>query len=275
MRNEQINSIDDLRAYWSLRTKIRTTLRDLSVSVLSLNRSIDNSSGWIRFPYYHHVFEDERRGFERQLDYLGNNGDFIPLDKAVELLESNEAISGRFFCITFDDGLRCCYDHALPILTEREIPATFFIVTGNTADTSIGETRICRQLHPGLPYSYEYLTWSECAEMLKAGMTIGSHTCSHAKLNDLNADEIRCQLAESKEAIEKKLEVECKHFACPWGISTYFDNRAMDIAKEVGYRSFLMAQRGKSQVGSSPFAVRRDHMYAYWSNSQLRYFLSR
>lgn len=276
MRNGQIDSFEDLRVFWSLRTKIRTALRDSIVFVLSLGRSIDNSSNWIRFPFYHHVFRDERRGFERQLDYLMNNGDFLSLDRAVELLERNEPINGRFFCITFDDGLRSCYDHALPILAERKIPAAFFIVTENIADTSMGEIRICKRLHPGLPYSYEYLTWSECAEMLKAGMTIGSHTCSHAKLNDLNANEVRRQFTESKKAIEEKLEIECKHFACPWGVAgTYFDNRDVDIAKEVGYRSFLTTQRGENQRGCSPFALKRDHMYANWSNYQLKYFLSR
>jgi peptidoglycan/xylan/chitin deacetylase (PgdA/CDA1 family) len=271
-----IDSFKDFNDFWSLRTRVRIALRSPVVFVLSLGRSIDGTSDWICFPYYHHVFKDERRGFERQLDYLKNNGDFLSLDKTVDLLGGNEPIHGRFFCITFDDGLRSCYDHALPILAERKIPAAFFVVTEHIADTSIGESRVFRRLHPGLQYGYEYLTWGECAVMLRSGMTIGSHTCSHTKLTGLNSSEARSQLINSKKAIEEKLGIECKHFACPWGIpGKYFSDRDVSIAKEVGFRSFLTTQRGKNRKGSSPFAIRRDHMYANWSNYQLKYFLSR
>jgi peptidoglycan/xylan/chitin deacetylase (PgdA/CDA1 family) len=271
-----IDSFEDFKAYWSLPTRIRTVLKDSIIFVLSLGRSIDHTSDWIRFPYYHHVFNDERRGFECQLDYLRNNGDFLSLDRVIELLERKEPIKGRFFCITFDDGLRSCYDNAFPILAERKIPAAFFIVTENTAAPSVVEGRFCKREASSMPYFYEYLTWSECAEMLKAGMTIGSHTSSHVKLADLNANEVRRQLIESKKAIEEKLGTECKHFACPWGRpGKDFNNRDVNIAKEVGYRSFLTTRRGKNQSGSSPFVLMRDHIHANWKNYQLRYFLSR
>ena len=237
---------------------------------------MNRSTGWIRFPYYHHVFSDERCGFARQMDYLKNFGEFISIDQAVEMFTSQTEINGRFFCITFDDGIKSCHEYAAPILTEREIPAAFFIVTEYAADTRAGERHICKPLHSRTPFSFEYLTGRECAEMVEAGMTIGSHTCSHINLVDLAAEKVRIQMRESKRVIEEKLGTECNHFACPWGGAgkDFHLQRDVNIAKELGYNSFLTTQRGRNQVGCSPFAIRRDQMYSNWGNYQLRYFLS-
>jgi peptidoglycan/xylan/chitin deacetylase (PgdA/CDA1 family) len=260
----------------SAQTKVRTILRNSAVLSLSLGKSIGHSTGWIRFPYYHHVFSDERLGFIRQLAYLKNFGDFISLEQVVELLTAGKPINERFFCITFDDGIKSCYDYALPILAEREISATFFIITEYTADTNAGEERICRPLHSKATFSYEYLTWQECAEMLSAGMSIGSHTCSHTRLMDLDKDEVRRQLLESKQTIEEKLAVECRHFACPWGgpDKDFHTLYHTNIAKEIGYKTFLTARRGMNRQKDSLYAIKRDCIFANWGNYQLRYFMS-
>ncbi|NCD40820.1 MAG: polysaccharide deacetylase family protein [Bacteroidia bacterium] len=254
--------------------QVRTVLRDAAVNLLSIGRSINNSSGWIRFPYYHHVFSDERRGFVRQLEYLRNYGEFISLDTAVSMMEDGQVIDGRYFCLTFDDGIRCCYDEVTPLLVERSIPAAFFIVTDYTVEEP--GRRICRPLYLEATYDYEYLTWPECREMIRAGMTVGSHTCSHVRLAALTGDEVRRQLIESKRMIEQNLDIECRHFACPWGgVNRDFDPKQdVKTAKDAGYRSFLTTRRGKNTNASSPFAIRRDNMYANWSTCQLRYFLS-
>lgn len=258
-------------------TKTRLVLRDSAIAILSQSRSIRRTTGWVQFPYYHHVFPDERGGFSRQIDYLTRFGEFISLDQAVAILASGSQIGGRYFCITFDDGIRCCYDHALPVLADKKIPAAFFIVTDNTADESGGEQRVCKPLHPRLAFSNEYLTWQECRELVRAGMTIGSHTCSHRKLADADTDQVRRELEQSKQTIERKLAVPCRHFACPWGRveKDFVLDRDVSIARQVGYQSFLTTQRGKNCSGDSPMTIKRDHVLANWHPSQLRYFLSR
>ena len=110
--------------------QFRAMARDAAVLALSIGRSINATSGWIRFPYYHHVFDDERHGFTRQLNYLRGFGEFISLDDAVGLLISGKAIDGRYFCITFDDGFKNCLTNAVPILLDKGAPAAFFMTTG-------------------------------------------------------------------------------------------------------------------------------------------------
>ena len=109
--------------------KMRGMFRSLAIGALSVGKGIGNTANWIRFPYYHHVFSDEIRGFERQIRYLKNFGEFIGLNDATNFLNTGEEIKGRYFCLTFDDGLSCCYKYALPIISDLEIPATFYVVT--------------------------------------------------------------------------------------------------------------------------------------------------
>jgi peptidoglycan/xylan/chitin deacetylase (PgdA/CDA1 family) len=273
LSHNSINTYRELASCYSWRSKIREVLRDTAVVLLALPRQIDTTSGWIRLPYYHHVFSDERKGFHRQVRYLKNYGDFISLDDAIDLLKSGDSINGRYFCITFDDGIRCCYDNAMPILLEEGIVVAFFIVTECTSEN---KKHICKPLHSGVSYNFEYLTWDECREMHRAGMIIGSHTASHAKLSGLADDQIRQEMLSSKQIIEQKLGCPCKHFACPWGRDgiDFKKGSAEKIARDVGYHSFLTTKRGPLFRGDSTFLINRDHILANWSNYQLRYFLS-
>jgi peptidoglycan/xylan/chitin deacetylase (PgdA/CDA1 family) len=92
---------------------------------------------------YHRVVDDAcaRRGssiapmlvsrhmFERQLDWIGRRFRFTTLDELGARLESGEPLPTRMAAITFDDGYRDMYEHALPVLQRKGIPAALFVVT--------------------------------------------------------------------------------------------------------------------------------------------------
>ena len=107
--------------------RLRTLARDGAVWALSFASSGAAGAEWIRFPFYHHVFDDERRGFARHLDFMAGQGDFVSIDQALAMLSSGEPLSGRYFCVTFDDGFKNNAANALPILAERGVPAAFFL----------------------------------------------------------------------------------------------------------------------------------------------------
>ncbi len=64
--------------------------------------------------------------FRRQLDYLGRHYEVVGLD---ELLAQRDDPGGKV-AITFDDGYADNYLHAMPLLKERQMPATVFMIAG-------------------------------------------------------------------------------------------------------------------------------------------------
>jgi len=268
-----VATVKEITQYWSWRTKARVLFDSARLYLISHTRWIDRTSGWIRFPFYHHIFSDEQAGFCKQLEYMRNYGEFISLDSAVRLLHTGERIDGRYFCITFDDGIGACYDYAFPILADKGVPAAFFIVPEYVSSGADRDHRSCRPL-PGLKMKVNYMTWDECMEMKNGGMAIGSHTYSHSRLSQLSDADAYGELRRSKEIIEKNLGGRCDHFACPWGMPgiDYIPEKHVLMAKEIGYKSFLTVQRGVTTQGDSPFAIRRDFLYANSAPYILRYF---
>jgi len=259
----------------SMARRVRDLARDAAVFALALGRSMGTGNGQIRFPYYHHVLDDERVGFARQLDYLRRFGEFIDLDTAVAMLESGTAIAGTYFCVTFDDGFKNCRTNGLPILAEKRVPAAFFLATRYVGTRSETDWDVLRGFYGGGGPVVEFLDWDDCRAMIAASMTIGSHTVNHVRLADLDEEEAASEFTESKHVIEAETGQACVHFCCPWGRpGVHFDaKRDPGLARSVGYRSFLTTVRGGNAAGDSPMAVRRDHLLAGWGTHQLRYFL--
>lgn len=277
MSDEAIQEYRQLHGANPVKTRLREVARDAVVFALSLGARLPRDRAWLRFPYYHHVFDDERRNFERQLRYMRNLGEFVSMDDAVALMESGDPLDGRYFCITFDDGFRNCLTNAVPILLEHGATAAFFVPTayiGSRIETD-GE-KIRRFYGPGRSI-IEFLTWNEVREMAGAGMTIGSHTVNHAILSELTEDEVEWELRISKQTVERETGAPCRHFCAPRGRPglDYDPARDPEIARRLGYRSFLSTRRGSAMRRPQAMEVERDHTIAHWGLYQLRYFLAR
>ena len=278
VKNKSAHHYRELKELYPLRRKIRSAFRDITILSFSLFSKFDKTQGWVRFPCYHHIFDDERKDFERQIKFLKNISEPISLDATVDMLEKKSRISGRYFCVTFDDGFKNCAVNAVPILIENSCTGAFFLPTDYIGcdikkDREIVD-RFFKVSSDVYPVPVEFMDWEDCRELLKAGMTIGSHTCSHVPIDTLNDEELRAELLNSKRKIEKELKIECNHFCCPWGrIGKHFTiEREPRIAREIGYKSFFTTERGPNCNGADPLFIRRDHLISEWGNYQLRYF---
>jgi peptidoglycan/xylan/chitin deacetylase (PgdA/CDA1 family) len=255
--------------------RLRDAARTTAIAALSTSRDPKRTSGWIRFPYYHHVFDDERQGFARHLRYFKNIGDIIGIDEAVDMLAAGTPLDGRYICITFDDGFKNWIENALPILVEADAVAAFFVATDYIGtDPELDRDKLLGFYDDGIRLM-EFLNWDDCRAMTAAGMTIGSHSVGHLHLLDLDDAAAERELAVSKLKIETEIGQPCRHFCCPFGQANidYDPARHPQMAGRVGYRSFLTGHRGGNLAGGSPFDIRRDHLLANWGNYQLRYFL--
>ena len=261
-----------------MKTRARDLARATALRLLSLGNDIGATGSWLRFPFYHHVFEDEQVGFAAQMDRLRQFGDFISMDDALNLLDDKATLDGRYFCLSFDDGLKSCISGALPVLAERNIPAIFYLVSGMVGRSLAAEDPIARRVFGfrAADTTLDFLTWDDCREMAANGMNFGSHTSHHINLLSADAETARKEMTESKKTIEREVGA-CDHFCPPYGVPGIHYDPARDpkMARSCGYKSFVTGVRGANRPGDDPFSIRRDQLLANWGSYQLDYFLSR
>jgi len=125
-------------------TPLQALGRRLSVRYQLGDRSANRAFPWERREaplchifLYHRINDDHdpflrsdsTEDFRAQMKYLARHFSFVSLDDlAAGRIDENTA---RYsVAITFDDGYRDNFTHALPILKEFRIPATIFLATG-------------------------------------------------------------------------------------------------------------------------------------------------
>jgi peptidoglycan/xylan/chitin deacetylase (PgdA/CDA1 family) len=253
----------------------RKTLSVINAAFVSAPTDRD----WIFVPLYHFIVDDERRGFEAHLRYMRRQGDVISLDDAVSALTNPAGIGGKYFCVTFDDGVKNCATNALPILVEQQCPAAFFIATdyvGLRLESDWDRIHPFPQPYTGFRAAFDFVTWDDVRTMHAAGMTIGAHTCRHRRLSSLDASGIERELAESKAIIEREIGAACDHFAAPWGVpGADFDvARDPEQARALGFRSFSTTAQAPNYSHGDPFAIRRIGLRGFNWTSQLHCLLA-
>jgi peptidoglycan/xylan/chitin deacetylase (PgdA/CDA1 family) len=224
---------------------------------------LEDSTGWLVVAMYHDVPASARTGLRAQLRLMRSLGVFVDLAGALELL--HRPIHGRWFCLTFDDGLSGAFENAVPLCHELEIPAAFFVVP-SWID---GGGRRCAGPH--------YMSWEDCRALASFGMEVGSHSLSHRRFSGLTEAEARDELRLSRARIEAETGRPCRHFAAPWGQpgADYAPTRDPDLAREAGYRSFFTTLPGRADADTSPWAVPRTRLEPSWGEAETRYALRR
>jgi peptidoglycan/xylan/chitin deacetylase (PgdA/CDA1 family) len=153
----------------------RRLLKDAVATAISQTRSLTSfapAAGGFR-PLvigYHRVVDDFERAaatdmptmlvsramFERHVEWIGRHFEFVSLDEIGWHIECGEPFSRPVATITFDDGYRDVYEHAVPTLMRVGAAATVFIVTEQV-------DRPCWQIHDRMYYllARAYDQWRE------------------------------------------------------------------------------------------------------------------
>ena len=97
-----------------------------------------------------------------------------------------------------------------------------------------------------------HLIWEQIKELQKAGITFGSHTCSHPRLPYLSEAQLWHELIDSKKCLEDKLSQEILLLSYPHGKSS---TKIQQLAETAGYKLACGLMVGKNSY-YNPAVVR-------------------
>jgi len=198
---------------------------------------------------YHHVMEAEDAQaigagylnvppdvFRAQMDYLLQKGyQVIGLDEMVEGIRNN-SLPAKPVVLTFDDGYRDFYDYVYPLLREKGIKATLFIIS-----QFVGGER--------------YLVWAQIKEMVDSGLVLpGNHTLNHPYLTTLTDFQIKDQIFSANNILREYLGRSVYFFAYPYGS---FNSQIEQILKEGGFQGAVVTTNQAPQCLGLPYRFSR------------------
>src|ERR1700733_250230 len=141
---------------------------------------------------------------------------------------------GSLISLTFDDGLRCQFERALPILNQHGLLGTFFLVANPEPILIDGFS------HP----DWRKTDWSEkdiqlFKSMIQDGHEIGAHSVHHRR-QFLDKDP-RLEAEGAKQWIEERVEVEIESYCYP------FSHCTRSIKKAVINAGYKQARWGANE----------------------------
>jgi peptidoglycan/xylan/chitin deacetylase (PgdA/CDA1 family) len=195
-----------------------------------------------------HVNRDR---FAAHLAFLKRHYNLISLSEYLSARESGHQLPNYSAVLTFDDGFRNFLTVAVPLLTERKIPATVFLITDNAG----GENGCKRGLKWAPEDDQRYLSWTEARTLKEEhGFEFGSHTCSHSRLLTLSPDETERELLHSFNDLVANLAVDKPTLSYPKG--EYSQLLAAD-AQKLGYACAVTTDRGNNEMDCDLFMLGR------------------
>lgn len=210
--------------------------------------------------------------FAEQMRALRQVGDIVPVEVVLSFASKYDR---PVFAVTFDDDDPCHVRHALPVLHDLGIPATFFLsgrslsgcrpywwtlleqsvaeagldatcrMLGHHASTAKELARICRSTGTVAELATRetppVMEAADIRTLADAGMTIGFHTLRHASLPQLDDDALAVALTEGRGALESATGKRVELLAYPYGRA---DARVAHAARQADYRAaFITVER--------------------------------
>ena len=188
--------------------------------------------------------------FAAHLDAMQQAGyTTISLYALVDHLTHGAPLPEKPVVLTFDDGYVDNYTNAFPILRDRGMTATFFIVTDF--------------IHDKRP---EYLTWDMVREMYAGGMSIEAHGRNHVSLARKDRDYLIWQALGSFESIQVEIGVRPHFISYPAG---EYDDLTIDIYRSADYWAGFTTKQGATHRSDDLFRMNRVRVHGTTSPEEL------
>lgn len=182
--------------------------------------------------------------FEEQIEYLTKKKYlFVSLNSIADEFQKKSVLPQNSVAITFDDTTLDNYKIAFPILKKYQIKATFFVI----ADRALG------LLDSG--NMKEYAAIEQIKEMANEEyIDIGSHSCTHPHLTDIDDTQLVYEIVESKKKLEEAIGRKVKFFSYPYG---NFDDRVIKCVKSAKYLAAVSTIRDNRNRRKHLFFLKR------------------
>lgn len=190
--------------------------------------------------------------FDEQMAWLSRHRRVLDVPTAARLAGASGRLPRRTTAITFDDGFRSVFEHALPSLRRHGLPAMVFVV----AETLCDGGREVDWVDTPPPWPLETLTLEHLQELEDAGVAVGSHSFSHRVLTELTDAECEADLRRSREVLSDLLGHAVDHLAYPRG---FHDERVRDAAARAGFTGAFSLPESPEPVG--PHSIPRVGIY--------------
>lgn len=156
-----------------------------------------------------------------------------------------EPCEGRVI-LTFDDGLACLSEYALPELQTRHWAAIVFLIPSAMGGRDNWDVRVLGRPKP-------MMTWDEARRWAGFGIEFGSHSMTHPDLTLLSPRALAAELADSRAMSEDKLGKAVRYLSYPYGRHS---ERVRQAARDAGYQA-AFAITPSAEAPSNPFAIPR------------------
>ncbi len=248
--------------------RVRTLLKRVILHLLALIGYLLGLPWWfkvlgkkreIRILRYHSVNEFRKSDvnvrasqFVKQLDFLRRCYSVISLEEAVDSLKKGELPRRGSVALTFDDGYEDNYTVAYPLLKERGLAATIFVLA-----VEDGKEQGLPHMKDSQPQDSRRLRWDEVREMAASRMTFGSHGETHSHLIRLTRQKAREEIVSSRKTIERETGRPVRFFSYPYGTPGDFDETTESFVQEAGYEAAFSAIFGTNGTRVNPYSLRR------------------
>lgn len=224
--------------------------------------------GWrgVRVLIFHDIHISKLVRFRELMHYLAPKYRFLTPLEFEQFVQGTKHISGLNLLVTFDDGFKSNRLAAQEVLEPLGIKGIFFVPTEliNLEDIDARNKFISQYIYRGGASNYEILTdqealsWGDLGYLIRQGHTIGCHTKNHQRLTEIDDQaELKTEIIDSGNILEKKLGVPIKHFAYPLGDINSINKEAMSEIKQ-RYKYCFSGIRGMNYFPVSTYAIFRD-----------------
>lgn len=221
---------------------------------------------------YHRVSDEVRDNltvgieqFDRQMALLRRHCNVLSIEEVVA--PGQIAPSSRpTVAVTFDDGYLDNYTLAAPILLRHRIPAAFFVST-EIVNSDRRFPHDVRRGNAAIPV----MTWDNMRDMLRWGLSIGSHSQTHIDCAKEPEVVVMSELTNSRETLQRELGIRNPIFAYPYGGRQHMTPARLERVKEAGYPACLSAYGGSNIGQVDPYNVLRTGINWEFSDKAFLY----